>query len=214
MKKMEMADNAIQLAVTLGCGIYCTAAAIKNRSRNWLLLALFYISFGLGLLYWLLYIIFGGSTPQVFCVSELSWTAADIFLVYRLAAGLTMEERQYKSKYLWLIVAFCAVMCVLFSLRGSYFENLIMGAAMAFCGFYALRGLVFAKKNNLKKRKHICAAVMAYFSAEYILWILSCFWISDTIFNPYFLADLFLLNFALIMITVSQHKEDKICHTV
>lgn len=198
----ELADNAIQLFITFVLAALSLYSAVRKRSREWVLLTLFYASYALGLSYWLLYIVLYKTTPQVFCVSELSWTAALIFLAIRLSGETGNDPRS--AKY-FALPAFSAVMAVVFSLRGSYFENAIMGAAMAFLGYYALKGLM------LKKDTAVSRAALFFYASEYLLWIASCFSPGDRFSEPYYLIDTFLLNASLIVIAVSQWKEEAKC---
>ena len=198
----ELADNAIQLFITFVLAALSLYSAVRKKSREWVLLTLFYASYALGLSYWLLYIVLYKTTPQVFCVSELSWTAAFIFLAIRLSGETGNDPRS--AKY-FALPAFSAAMAVVFSLRGSYFENAIMGAAMAFLGYYALKGLI------LKKDTAVSRAALFFYASEYLLWIASCFSPGDRFSEPYFLIDTFLLNASLIVIAVSQWKEEAKC---
>lgn len=198
----ELADNAIQLFITFVLAALSLYSAVRKRSREWVLLTLFYASYALGLSYWLLYIVLYKTTPQVFCVSELSWTAAFIFLAVRLSGETGNDPRS--AKY-FALPAFSAVMAVVFSLRGSYFENAIMGAAMAFLGYFAMKGLI------LKKDTAVSRAALFFYASEYLLWIASCFSQGDRFSEPYYLIDTFLLNASLIVIAVSQWKEEAKC---
>ena len=214
MTVTELADNLIQLFIVTCCGVYSAVSALKKRSMERLLTALFYLSFGMGLIYWILYIILFDSTPRIFCVSELSWTASYIFLAMRLAAGMSDEERKFRTKKAWILPIFSLGMCIFFCQRGSYFENILMGSVIAVCGFLASKILVFGKLHNRENGRWICKAVILFFAAEYVLWISSYFWISDNFLNPYFLADTFVLNPAIVCIAAAQHREEKICRTV
>lgn len=198
----ELADNAIQLFITFALAALSLYSAVRKRSREWVLLTLFYASYALGLSYWLLYIVLYKTTPQVFCVSELSWTAAFIFLAIRLSGETGNDPRS--AKY-FALPAFSAVMAVVFSLRGSYFENAIMGAAMAFLGYFAMKGLI------LKKDTAVSRAALFFYASEYLLWIASCFSQGDRFSEPYYLIDTFLLNASLIVIAVSKWKEEAKC---
>lgn len=198
----ELADNAIQLFITFVLAALSLYSAVRKRSREWVLLTLFYASYALGLSYWLLYIVLYKTTPQVFCVSELSWTAAFIFLAIRLSGETGNDPRS--AKY-FALPAFSAAMAVVFSLRGSYFENAIMGAAMAFLGYFAMKGLI------LKKDTAVSRAALFFYASEYLLWIASCFSQGDRFSEPYYLIDTFLLNASLIVIAVSEWKEEAKC---
>lgn len=127
---------------------------------------------------------------------------AFIFLAIRLSGETGNDPRS--AKY-FALPTFSAAMAVVFSLRGSYFENAIMGATMAFLGYFAMKGLI------LKKDTAVSRAALFFYASEYLLWIASCFWVSDRFFEPYYLIDTFLLNASLIVIAVSQWKEEAKC---
>lgn len=55
-------------------------------------------------------------------------------------------ERKHKKKAIfWILPLFSLGMGIFFCLRGSYFENILMGTAMGILGFYAVKGIYFAK---------------------------------------------------------------------
>ena len=140
----ELTDNLLQLFCVFICGCCSCISAIRNRSYNRLLILLFYLSFGMGLAYWVLYLILLGTSPLVFCVSELSWTASYIFLALRLYADVPKEKHKNKAIF-WILPLFSLGIGIFFCLRGSYFENILMGTAMGILGFYAVKGIYFAK---------------------------------------------------------------------
>ena len=211
----ELTDNAIQLFCVFACGSYSCFKAIAKRDYKWLLTALFYLSFGIGLTYWVLYLVLFDSAPQVFFVSELSWTASYIFLAMRLAAGLPDDGRGVKTRLLFLVFPFFSfIMCIFLCMRGSYLENVLMGTAMAVCGFLAAKGIYLSRRGERADSPWIFYASLLFYAAEYILWISSYFWIDNTFLSPYLLTDTFILNPALILIAFAQGREDKICHTV
>ncbi|MEG1887619.1 MAG: histidine kinase, partial [Oscillospiraceae bacterium] len=72
---IEIIDNIIQLVITSGCAIWASIIAIHRKSQQYFILAAFYITFALGLLFWLLYLAFMSYTPKIFYVSDLSWVA-------------------------------------------------------------------------------------------------------------------------------------------
>ncbi len=210
----ELTDNILQFFCIFVCGVYSCFQSAAKKSYKWLFISLFYLSFGIGLLYWVLYIVLFHSTPRVFFVSELNWTASYIFLAISLVSDMSEDERKFKLKpVFWVLPAFSFIMCIFFCLRGSYFENILMGSAMAACGFYAVKGIYFSKQKNTKHRCLFSYAVLFFYAAEYLLWICSYFYTENTFINPYFLADTFILNPALVMIAFAQAKEDKTCHT-
>ena len=112
----ELTDNLLQLFCVFICGCCSCISAIRNRSYNRLLILLFYLSFGMGLAYWVLYLILLGTSPLVFCVSELSWTASYIFLTLRLYADVPKEKHKKKAIF-WTLPLFSLGMGIFFCLR-------------------------------------------------------------------------------------------------
>lgn len=166
----------------------------------------------MGLAYWVLYLILFGTSPLVFCVSELSWTASYIFLALRLYADMPKEKQKEKAVF-WILPAFSLAMCIFFYTRGSYFENILMGTAMGVLGYYAVKGICLAKIRNRSGKPLIFYAALFFYAAEYLLWI-SSYFITENIFvNPYYLVDILMLNPALILIAVAQSREEKPCRT-
>lgn len=209
----ELTDNLLQLFCVFICGCYSCISAIRNRSYNRLLVLLFYLSFGMGLAYWVLYLILLGTSPLVFCVSELSWTASYIFLALRLYADVPKEKHKNKAIF-WILPLFSLGIGIFVCLRGSYFENILMGTAMGILGFYAVKGIYFAKIQKQTGKLWIFAAALIFYAAEYLLWGSSYFITENTFINPYYLVDIFIMNPALILIAVAQNREEKLCRTI
>ena len=84
-----------------------------------------------------------------------------------------------------------------------------MGTAMGILGFYAVKGIYFAKTG----KPWISFAALIFYAAEYLLWISSYFITENTFVNPYYLVDIFILTPALILIAATQSKEEKLCRT-
>ena len=210
----ELTDNAIQLLTVLICVAYSGFMTLKIRSRKWLLLTLFYISFGIGLIYWVLYIVLFDSTPRVFCVSELSWTASYIFLAMRLTSDASAGASGGKTRLAWILPLFSFVMCVFFCLKGSYLENIMMGLTLSVCGYCSAKRIILSKCRRQFPDRYISLAVLFFYFSEYALWISSYFQTSYHFINPYFLIDTFILNSAIVCIAIAQRREDKLCHTI
>lgn len=208
----ELMDNILQLICVIVCGCCSCISAINKKSFNRLLVSLFYLSFGMGLVYWVLYLVLFGTSPLVFCVSELSWTASYIFLALRLYTDMPCEKQNNKIIF-WILPVFSFVMCVFFCARGSYFENILMGTAMGILGFCAVKGIYLVKSEKLVGKAGIFWAALLFYAAEYLLWISSYFIAENFFVNPYYLVDIFILNPALILIGAAQSREEKLCRT-
>jgi H+/Cl- antiporter ClcA len=92
----------------------------------------------------------------------------------------------------WAAPAFCAIMCIFFFQWGDYFLNTLWAIVMGACGYCALRGLLFARRQNqkTKERQYFYMAVLAVILLEYCLWIASCYWKESSLTNPYFWFDM------------------------
>ncbi|MEG1686950.1 MAG: histidine kinase, partial [Angelakisella sp.] len=91
---VEVIDNTAQLAVTMGCTVWAGVLAFRHKSQRYAVLACFYGTFALGLLYWLLYLVLRDYTPKFFYVSDLSWIASFLFL---LLLNLSVAKKEEKS---------------------------------------------------------------------------------------------------------------------
>ncbi len=90
-----------------------------------------------------------------------------------------------------------------------------MGTAMGILGFYAVKGIYFAKIQKQTGKLWIFAAALIFYAAEYLfLWSSSYFIAENTFINPYYLVDIFIMNPALILIAVAQSREEKLCRTI
>ena len=66
-----------------------------------------------------------------------------------------------------------------------------MGTAMGILGFYAVKGIYFAKIQKQTGKLWIFAAALIFYAAEYLLWGSSYFIAENTFINPYYLVDIF-----------------------
>ena len=73
--------------------------------------------------------------------------------------------------------------------------NLVRGMTML-AAWYAVRGLVWARRAGNGRLRRFYRITLGFAALEYALWTSSCFWVSDTLTNPYFWFD-FLLTAAL-----------------
>ncbi|MEG0874843.1 MAG: hypothetical protein RSH79_06010 [Clostridiales bacterium] len=195
---IEIIDNAIQLCVTMGCGLWAGIYAFRHKSQLFFLLACFYGTFCLGLIYWLLYLVLNGYTPRFFYVSDLSWIAGFLFLLLLNLFIAQPEERGYRSIYAFLVVLVLLLMTWHLCSFGNDINTLIWCLLLTGCGYLSTRGLLFARQHGaLKPRlQYIHIAILFVIFAEFILWISSCYFKESTLANPYFWCD-FLLTAGL-----------------
>ena len=188
---IETVENAAQLVVV---GISCCIAFVnllRRRSRIWLLLGLSYGSFLLGLLYWLLYLLFYGDTPHFRYISELSWYTAYLLLYMMLHTVSDSEERSVRSRIPFLLLLFAAGMCVFYMQCSSVLSNLIALICMSMLLFHSSRGLIYHRnKKGHGKWCRLYALTLLFCSAEYSMWTVTCIYWTDTFSNPYFWFDI------------------------
>ena len=196
---LELWDYLVQLAVTA----YGFCAALREyyraRRQPWFLLACFYGTFALGTLYWTLHLLLRQETPQIFYVADLAWIASFVFL---LALALTLppaEERRFRTGLCWLVPAVCLPQFVLYVTHGDVISNVLMCGLTMLLACCAVRGLVFAGRRGEGRLRRFYWTALAFAALEYALWTSSCFWISDTLSNPYFWFDL-LLSLVLLLL--------------
>lgn len=139
---IEIIDNAIQLVVLAGCCIYSAVLSIKNKGQVWFLLTCFYGAFALGLIHWLLFMVFYSGNPKLSPVSDLSWLAGVSFLLVLQDILRLPGENTYRPVLALAAPVFSAIMCLFFFRWGHYFLNILYALLMGACGYNALRGLI------------------------------------------------------------------------
>ena len=183
-------DNAIQIAVTLGCSIIALKHALTVRERAWFLLTLFYFTFFLGDVYYQLFIMFYGEFLNVSFISDFAWYTSYLFLLLLLIYMNTEDNKNWKYRFrpsFMPIPVFTIGMCIFYMYSwGDYLSNVIAATLMmgliwhACYGLYALRG---QPEQEGKDRRMLCKATLLFCAAEYTLWTSSCFWMGETIYD-------------------------------
>ena len=144
-------------------------------------------------------------TPQVFYVSDLAWLASYVFLLALTLTLLDAGERQSRTGLCWLAPVFCLPQFLLYVTRGDLLLNVLMCGLTMMLAWCAVRGLVWAKRTENGRLRRFHGTVLAFTALEYALWTASCFWVSDTLTNPYFWFD-FLLTLVLLLFLPAVRK--------
>lgn len=201
---IEIIENAVQLAVLTICMVLSADYSYRKQNRESAILAMFYGSYVLGDLYWLLYLICYGYTPRVFYVAEMSWYAAYVFLHLFLLRLAPKEERKTVFLPAWLGPVFAAGMCAFFIYKwGDYFGNLMTAALMSLLIFNCIRGLYYTGKHPEEaSRRRIYLIALAFCLLEYITWVVSGY---DNLVNLYYCLD-FLLTPCIVLLLPAFRK--------
>lgn len=204
---VELIDNFLQFLFTMAAGIWTGILFYRNGKQAYLLLTCFYATFSLGMFHWTLNILLFSYTPQVFYVSELAWIASFMFLLTLGYTLSTPDERKFQHPAGWLVPIICLPQMILYIIHGDILFNLIICGLTMVQGWYSVRGFFYAGMQSGRQRnmQYFHTAVLCIILLEYCLWTLSCFWISETLTNPYFWVD-FLLTAALFALLPAMRK--------
>lgn len=196
---LDQLENAVQTAVLLVCVIAAAGLAISRRSRTWTLLSLFYGSWFLGDLYWLVCYLYYDTMPQISIVSDMSWYASGIFL-YMLQREVA-APKDTRHILPWLGPVFAAGMAVFFMQWGEYFNNVVYAVVMGLLLYASIRRLQDGTQRFLS------ALILINCLLEYGLWISSCFWQESVLSEPYYWFD-FALTACFILLLPAVRKAD------
>ncbi|MBQ1318576.1 MAG: hypothetical protein IIY47_02935 [Solobacterium sp.] len=192
---IESIENALQIIVLLICSGIALYRAIANHSQTWVLAFLFFGSWLLGDIYWLVCLLFYGQTPQISIVSDLSWYGSYIFLYLLLYHSSAPDKDSRKHRLPWLGPVFAAGMAVFFITQGELLSNLIYASLMGLLLFAALSRKIDRKR--YQNQQFLSGMILLFCLLEYGLWTASCFWKTDTLSNPYYWFD-FLLTVSFV----------------
>ena len=202
---IERFDNAIQIVVLLICCLISAYRAFRQNSKAWTLLAIFFGGMMLGDLYWVLCLVFYGSTPGISLVSDLNWFSSYLILYLLLRQVAPPVSAREKRVLPWLSFLFTLGMAgffysfyidwterlgMNFVLWDKALNNLAYGMLMGLLMFSAIRRLM--DKRIYPKQKSLCITVLVFCLLEYALWTSSCFWFPDTLAYPYYWFDFLL----------------------
>ena len=205
---IESAENAIQLVLLAVCAVYSFGRALSTGRRIWTLAGLYFSVYALGDLYWQLFLIFFGHSPEFSFIPYLSWYAGYVFL-WMLLQELRKGQRQRKHiRVLWCIPVFTAGMCLYFMQYGAYFSNAIAAVLMGMLLWGSAAGLLQAGHGAEKARtKPVFAVIFLFCLAEYGAWTSSCIWTGETLRNPYYWFDMALTVVSLLLVPAVRKSE-------
>ncbi|MEG0597704.1 MAG: histidine kinase [Oscillospiraceae bacterium] len=202
----ELIDNALQLAVTSGCAVWAGVLAFRQKSQLYSILACFYGTFALGLLYWLSFLALRDYTPRFFYVSDLSWMASFLFL---LLLNLSVAKKEEKAFCLPAIAvsAVLVPLTVILAIHGDVLVTLLWCGLLICCAYLSVRGLCYARRQSGDGRRlqYLHGAILFLVFAEFGLWLLSCYFKESTLANPYFWCD-FVLTVGLFALMPAMKK--------
>jgi len=205
----EIIDNAVQLAVVLLCMAAAVVLAVKRRKQAYVILSCYYGALAMGNLYWLVYDIITSYTPKIFYVSDLCWMGSYLFLLMLVVETSEPEERTFRCPAAWISPVLSTALTIFYCQWGDYVENVIWCGLMGVAGWFSIRGCAWASREKKIARRNFHAAVLFLIGVEYCLWTVSCFWVSDTIANPYFWFDFTLTASTVLLLLATERAVGK-----
>ncbi|MCR5035589.1 MAG: hypothetical protein K6B42_09285 [Clostridia bacterium] len=204
-------ENGVQLAVTCVCAVIALYYGVWLKERNWILLGLFYGIFFLGDLYWQLYIIFYSNASPVFYISDYSWYASYLFLLMLLINVNRKNAKNYEFQFrplFMLIPVFTLGMCIFFTHWGDYISNIVAMVLMTGLIWHAVYGLktLHDKPGQGSDRRMLFLVTLLFCGTEYAMWVSSCFWMGETIWNVYYWFDI-LLSVSFVLFIPAVRRE-------
>ena len=125
-----------------------------------------------------------------------------------LALTLTLAdagERRCRTGLCWLAPVFCLPQFGLYVTYGDLLFNVLMWGLTMMLAWCAVRGLVWAKRTETGGCVGFTERCWPSQRWSTPVWTASCFWVSDTLTNPYFWFD-FLLTLVLLLFLPAVRK--------
>lgn len=201
---IERIDNVLQVLATAAGGATAWFWWVRTRRQPYFLLACFYGCFALAGLYWTLYYLLFAQTPQLFYVSETGWVSGYIFLALLQYALAGEAERTHRCPAMWVAVAAGVPFTVFYCLYGFVVLNLVMFVMIAAIARTAVRGICYGRLNGAQANGAFHRVALLFAVLEHALWTSSCFWVSDTLTNPYFWFDFALTGTMLLLLPATR----------
>ena len=203
---IELIDNAINMAAAAICTVVAFIYMVRTNKRAWVLLTLSSGVFFLGDLYWQLYLLFYGETPPYSYISDYSWYAASLLMFILLTEIRAMHGKWYCYRILWMIPVFTVGMAIFFLQWGDPLGNLVTVGIRTSLLWNAFGGLLASRTVEEEKPNRMFYALSAvYCLSEYSTELSSCFWMGDTIRNPYFWSDT-VMSAVLLLLPIGLRK--------
>ena len=195
---VEIVENTFQLVTTGICMVISVRNGFLTGRRAWALLAFASGVFFLGDLYWELFLIFFGKTPEYSYISYLSWNASYLFFVLLLFELKDRENRKDRRRILWMVPLFTVGMCIFYMQWGDWIGNITTALLMTLLIWHAWSGLLLLKEQKnmdshaRKDKAGIYIVLLLFCLMEYAAWSASCFGNYDTWMQPYFWFEVIL----------------------
>lgn len=206
---VELVDNVSQFLATLIAGSIAGCLYCRSRKQAYFLLTCFYGCFAAAGLYWTLYYFLFAETPQIFYVSEIGWISGYIFLYLLQYVLSDKDERSFRCSAMWLSPAAGGVLLIFYCSYGELLSNFVFNSMIVLISWNAIRGFVYLRgKRGARDLRRLHLLTLCFCAVEYGLWAASCFWVSDTLSNPYFWFDFLLTAIMIVLLAATKRAVD------
>ena len=117
---------------------------------------------------------------------------------------LSLDRRRAFGGMLWVAVAAGVPFTVFYCLYGFVVLNLVMFVMIAAIARTAVRGICYGRLNGAQANGAFHRVALLFAVLEHALWTSSCFWVSDTLTNPYFWFDFALTGTMLLLLPATR----------
>lgn len=204
---IERLENLLQLLLLGICAGISLKRSLSTKKHTWAMLFLSAFVYFLGDLYWQLYLVFYKETPPYSFIPYLSWYASFLFLLM-LIIGIEKERRKnFHKPILWLIPVFTLGVAAFFLIRGGGIIDSIVSVSIMTALLYRNCGTLLSrfKEESFKNSRMLYLLIFICVISEYASWIISCFWMGDTLLNLYFWSDT-ILSFSFLLLPAALKK--------
>lgn len=205
---VEVTVNIIQIFMLFAAFVIAFRNALHSKKKEWSVAAFFYAIYLMADIYWMLMVYFYHRNPQ-FYIAEIGWYCGFLFL--DILIMMLSDEGELKSRYgiLWLVPVFTILMLIFFVyISGDIVNNIAAMLVMTVLMLRSSRGLIYLNRSGPDSsgsesgigRRPLYALILAICVMEYGMWTISCFWMGDTMRNPYFWFDILISVLMILLI--------------
>ena len=204
---IERIDNFLQIVLLGICAGISLKRSLTTKTHAWAMLFLSAFIYLLADLYWQFYLKFYGETPPYSFIPYLSWYASFLFLLMLLIGIEGERRRRYHNVFLWLIPVFTLGAATFFTLRGVGILDALISVPIFTAILYRGFGTLISrfKEESFKKSRMLYILILLCLLCEYASSITSCFWMGDTLLNPYFWSDT-ILSVSFLLLPMALRK--------
>lgn len=196
----EIIDNFFQVIVIGIMALVAGTMALRESSKEYLLLACGYFCMSLATLYYVLCLIITGKVPQIFYVAEISWIAAYLFYLSVSLFRTNIQEKSCTPAAVAAVIV--TVVSMLLKIMGpSPVTEIAFAVTAGTIAYRSVWGLCQKESSKLLDSLFLLMVIL-----QVSLYFISSFIKNYTEFNIYFAIDI-LLTFTMAALLPALKRE-------